>query len=92
MILSFFILVFSRIYLYNRLKIINIHLYIYSIYIFDIILLIYISYFPLINHNRVFANVSWEVVKPYPDQPTEGFLRFNTEMSPMASPEFESEK
>ncbi|ORX49032.1 hypothetical protein BCR36DRAFT_404935 [Piromyces finnis] len=45
-----------------------------------------------LGKTRVFANVSWEVVKPYPDQPTEGFLRFNTEMSPMASPEFEPEK
>lgn len=45
-----------------------------------------------LGRTRVLANVSCEIVKPYPDQPTEGFLRFNTDMSPMASPEFEAEK
>lgn len=32
--------------------------------------------------------VSCEVVKPYPDRPTEGFFKFNASFSPMASPAF----
>jgi exosome complex component RRP45 len=34
---------------------------------------------------KVFANVSCEIVKPSPSQPTEGSIQFNTQYSPMAS-------
>lgn len=36
------------------------------------------------------ANVHGEIVPPFPDRPTEGFLHFNVELSPMASQSFES--
>jgi exosome complex RNA-binding protein Rrp42 (RNase PH superfamily) len=39
---------------------------------------------------RVSAKVSAEVVRPRADKPTEGLLLFNTEISPMASPAFET--
>lgn len=35
------------------------------------------------------ANVHGEIVPPFPDRPTEGFLHFNVELSPMASQNFE---
>jgi hypothetical protein len=35
---------------------------------------------------RVLAVVTSEIVPPYPDRPTEGFLNLNVEFSPMASP------
>ena len=38
---------------------------------------------------RVLSVVSAEVVPPFPDRPTEGFLQFNAEFSPMANPSFE---
>jgi exosome complex RNA-binding protein Rrp42 (RNase PH superfamily) len=38
--------------------------------------------------HRVLVVVSCEVVKPYPDRPTEGFFKFNISFSPMASPAF----
>ncbi|KAF1327271.1 Exosome complex exonuclease rrp45-like protein, partial [Globisporangium splendens] len=38
---------------------------------------------------RVIANVHGEIVPPFPDRPTEGFLHFNVELSPMASQNFE---
>lgn len=37
------------------------------------------------DDDRVLSVVSAEVVPPYPDRPTEGFLNFNVELSPMAS-------
>eukprot|EP01090_Pellita_catalonica_P017188 TRINITY_DN5128_c0_g1_i1.p1 TRINITY_DN5128_c0_g1~~TRINITY_DN5128_c0_g1_i1.p1 ORF type:complete len:441 (+),score=85.97 TRINITY_DN5128_c0_g1_i1:76-1398(+) len=43
----------------------------------------------LLGHTRVCAIVTAEVVEPYPDRPTEGFFVFNTEFSPMASPDFD---
>ncbi len=33
--------------------------------------------------------VSEEVVPPYPDKPTEGFLKLAVELSPIASPMYE---
>ncbi|KXS12660.1 hypothetical protein M427DRAFT_101213 [Gonapodya prolifera JEL478] len=39
---------------------------------------------------RVIAHVHAEVVRPQDSDPNEGFLRFTTECSPMASPRFES--
>ncbi|KAG0260701.1 Exosome complex component RRP45 [Actinomortierella ambigua] len=42
-----------------------------------------------LGNTRVLAKVSCEVVRPYTDKPTEGFVHFNTEMSPMASSTFE---
>lgn len=36
------------------------------------------------------ANVHGEIVPPFPDRPTEGFLTFSVELSPMASQNFES--
>lgn len=35
------------------------------------------------------GNVHGEIVPPFPDRPTEGFLQFNVELSPMASQNFE---
>lgn len=40
--------------------------------------------------DRVLAQVSCEVVQPKPNRPTEGQLFLNVELSPMASPAFES--
>lgn len=37
----------------------------------------------------VVANVHGEIVPPFPDRPTEGFLHFNVELSPMASQNFD---
>ncbi|KAG0231754.1 Exosome complex component RRP45 [Actinomortierella wolfii] len=45
-----------------------------------------------LGNTRVLAKVSCEVVRPYSDKPTEGFVIFNTEMSPMASATFEMGK
>ncbi|KAF9962088.1 hypothetical protein BGZ72_010694 [Mortierella alpina] len=42
-----------------------------------------------LGNTRVLAKVSCEVIRPYTDKPTEGFLTFNTELSPMASSAFE---
>ncbi|GLD92489.1 hypothetical protein PINS_up001048 [Pythium insidiosum] len=42
-----------------------------------------------IGRTRVIANVHGEIVPPFPDRPTEGFLHFNVELSPMASQNFE---
>jgi exosome complex component RRP45 len=41
---------------------------------------------------RVFANVSCDIVRPSPSQPTEGTMSFNTEFSPMAFPSIYQEK
>jgi exosome complex component RRP45 len=38
----------------------------------------------------VIGNVHGEIVPPFPDRPTEGFLHFAVELSPMASPSFEA--
>ncbi|KAG1143989.1 hypothetical protein G6F37_006553 [Rhizopus arrhizus] len=43
-----------------------------------------------LGKTKVAANVTAEVVRPYADRPTEGILIFNTEISPMAAPTFES--
>jgi exosome complex component RRP45 len=37
-----------------------------------------------VGKTRVMAVVSYEITEPYPERPTEGFLQFNTELSPMA--------
>ncbi|KAI1315646.1 hypothetical protein EDD11_000539 [Mortierella claussenii] len=42
-----------------------------------------------LGNTRVLAKVSCEVIRPFQDKPTEGFLMFNTELSPMASASFE---
>lgn len=42
-----------------------------------------------LGHTRVMAVVVGELVAPFPDRPTEGFLNFNVELSPMASANFE---
>ncbi|KAI8372547.1 ribosomal protein S5 domain 2-type protein [Choanephora cucurbitarum] len=42
-----------------------------------------------LGRTRVAASVSAEVIRPFPDKPTEGQLIFNTEISPMAAPFFE---
>ncbi|KAF9157653.1 hypothetical protein BGX21_001866 [Mortierella sp. AD011] len=42
-----------------------------------------------LGNTRVLAKVSCEVIRPFSDKPTEGFLMFNTELSPMASAAFE---
>ncbi|DAZ99485.1 TPA: hypothetical protein N0F65_001670 [Lagenidium giganteum] len=43
-----------------------------------------------LGRTRVIANVHGEIVPPFPDRPTEGFLHFNVELSPMASQNFEA--
>ncbi|XP_027059880.1 exosome complex component RRP45-like [Pocillopora damicornis] len=43
-----------------------------------------------LGETRVLAQVSCEVVQPKPNRPTEGQLFLNVELSPMASPAFES--
>ncbi|KAI9012605.1 ribosomal protein S5 domain 2-type protein [Phycomyces nitens] len=43
-----------------------------------------------LGKTRIAAKVTAEVVRPRPDKPTEGILLFNTEISPMACPTFES--
>ncbi|CAH0473274.1 unnamed protein product [Peronospora belbahrii] len=43
-----------------------------------------------LGRTRVIGNVHGEIVPPFPDRPTEGFLQFSVELSPMASPNFES--
>ncbi|GAB5364880.1 hypothetical protein AAMO2058_001008100 [Amorphochlora amoebiformis] len=42
-----------------------------------------------LGKTRVFSACSADVVKPYPDRPSEGFLRLFVDFSPMASPYFE---
>lgn len=43
----------------------------------------------VLGRTRVLTVVSAEVVPPFPDHPTEGFLAINVEFSPMASEAFE---
>ncbi|KAF9580777.1 Exosome complex component RRP45 [Lunasporangiospora selenospora] len=43
-----------------------------------------------LGNTRILAKVSCEVIRPYADKPTEGFLSFSTEISPMASTVFEA--
>uniref|UniRef100_H3GYQ9 Kinesin motor domain-containing protein n=1 Tax=Phytophthora ramorum TaxID=164328 RepID=H3GYQ9_PHYRM len=43
-----------------------------------------------LGRTRVIGNVHGEIVPPFPDRPTEGFLHFAVELSPMASPNFEA--
>ncbi|KAI9276223.1 ribosomal protein S5 domain 2-type protein [Sporodiniella umbellata] len=43
-----------------------------------------------LGKTRVAASVTAEVVRPHADKPTEGMLLFNTEISPMAAPTFET--
>ncbi|ETW09128.1 hypothetical protein H310_01570 [Aphanomyces invadans] len=42
-----------------------------------------------LGRTRVLAVVSGEVVAPFPDRPTEGFLQFQVELSPMGAATFE---
>ncbi len=42
------------------------------------------------GNTRVMAVVQALLDEPYPDRPSEGTLRFNVELSPMASPAFEA--
>ncbi|KAG9416934.1 Exosome complex component RRP45 [Aphanomyces cochlioides] len=42
-----------------------------------------------LGRTRVLAVVSGEVVAPFPDRPTEGFLQFQVELSPMGASIFE---
>jgi exosome complex component RRP45 len=37
-----------------------------------------------VGKTRVMAVVSYDITEPFPERPTEGFLIFNTELSPMA--------
>lgn len=48
----------------------------------------WISFF-FLKKKRVLARVFCEVQRPFPDRPSDGFLTFNTEFSPMGSPLFE---
>ncbi|TDH73562.1 hypothetical protein CCR75_006724 [Bremia lactucae] len=43
-----------------------------------------------LGRTRVIGNVHGEIVPPFPDRPTEGFLHFVVDLSPMASPSFEA--
>lgn len=42
-----------------------------------------------IGATKVLAHATCEVATPFPDRPTEGMVRYNVELSPMASPAFE---
>ncbi|KAI9202952.1 ribosomal protein S5 domain 2-type protein [Polychytrium aggregatum] len=42
-----------------------------------------------LGKTRVLARVSCELVRPRPNNPSEGFVKFSTHFSPMASPGFE---
>lgn len=46
----------------------------------------------LLGSTRVCAKVSCEPAVPYADKPSEGFLSFSCEISPISSPEFEAGK
>ena len=41
------------------------------------------------GHTRALAEVTGELVMPFPDRPAEGILNFNVEFSAMASETFE---
>lgn len=41
---------------------------------------------------RALANISAEIVPPFPDRPSEGFLNFFVDFSPMASPSFQANR
>ncbi|CEG68377.1 hypothetical protein CU097_014231 [Rhizopus azygosporus] len=43
-----------------------------------------------LGKTKVAAHVTAEVVRPYTDRPSEGVLLFNTEISPMAAPTFDT--
>jgi len=43
-----------------------------------------------LGRTRVSVRISAEIVRPFPDRPTEGMYLFHTELSPMASPYFEN--
>lgn len=44
----------------------------------------------LVSHpSRVIGVVTYDIVEPFRERPSEGFLQFNTELSPMASTQFE---
>jgi len=45
-----------------------------------------------LGRTRVLAVVSGDVLPPFPDRPTEGFLQFNVELSPMAAHTFENKQ
>jgi exosome complex component RRP45 len=45
-----------------------------------------------LGKTKVAAHVTAEVVRPYTDRPSEGVLLFNTEISPMAAPTFDTSK
>jgi exosome complex component RRP45 len=45
-----------------------------------------------LGSTRVLANVSAEIVRPFPDSPNNGRLVFNTVFSPMAAPEYEADR
>mmetsp|Transcript_16135 Transcript_16135/g.26648 ORF Transcript_16135/g.26648 Transcript_16135/m.26648 type:complete len:342 (-) Transcript_16135:73-1098(-) len=45
-----------------------------------------------IGKTRVLAATTADIVKPWPDRPSEGFLRIHTDFSPMASPFFENNR
>lgn len=42
------------------------------------------------NYRRVLARISAEVTQPFPDRKFEGIFIIATELSPMASPAFET--
>lgn len=43
----------------------------------------------ILTYRRVAANISAQVVAPFPDRKFEGIFSISTEISPMASPAFE---
>lgn len=46
----------------------------------------------ILGKTRVFTVVTASVEEPFPDRPTEGFIGFNVDLSPMASPAYEVSK
>jgi exosome complex component RRP45 len=45
-----------------------------------------------IGKTKAMGVVTCDIVEPYPERPTEGFLLFNTELSPMGSEEYDTQK
>eukprot|EP01080_Neovahlkampfia_damariscottae_P000731 gene731-8983_t len=45
-----------------------------------------------IGKTKTMGVITFEIVEPYPERPTEGFIQFNTELSPMASEQYDTQR
>ena len=45
-----------------------------------------------IGKTKTMGVITFDIVEPFPDRPTEGFIQFNIELSPMASEQYESSR